>query len=242
MREKRRQHKMDEAETCPPWAGEQPPEEYATARQRMVEEQLRQREIVDERVLAAMAKVERHHFIPPIMRSEAYADHPVRIECGQTISQPYIVAYMTQALRLEPGMKVLEIGTGSGYQTAILAEMGVEVYTVERQRDLLQRARETLRRLGYRRIHFRLGDGTVGWPEEAPFVRIIVTAAAPAVPPSLLSQLADTGLLIAPVGDASQYLLLVERQGDKFKTRQDLAVVFVKLIGQEGFPESESSA
>ncbi|MCX7934198.1 MAG: protein-L-isoaspartate(D-aspartate) O-methyltransferase [Planctomycetota bacterium] len=232
---------MDSAEGHHPWPDEPSPEEYAAERQRMVEEQLRRRDIVDERVLAAMAKVERHRFIPPFLRSEAYADHPVRIACGQTISQPYIVAYMTQALRLEPGMKVLEIGTGSGYQAAILAEMGAEVYTVERHRELQQCARENLRALGYRRIHFRLGDGSLGWPEEAPFARIIVTAAAPAVPPSLLAQLADAGILIAPVGDAYQYLEVVERHGDNFQTRQDLAVIFVKLIGQEGFPESAGS-
>jgi len=229
---------MAKTAPIPPWPGEPSAEEYAARRQQMVEEQLRRRDIVDERVLAAMAKVERHEFIPQIMRDEAYADYPVRIDCGQTISQPYIVAYMTQILKVEPEMKVLEIGTGSGYQAAILAEMGADVYTVERHSHLLQRAQDTLCCRGYRRIKFRLGDGSLGWPEEAPFARIIITAAAPAVPQSLISQLADGGRLVAPVGEAYQHLEVVERCGDKTRRRKDLAVVFVKLIGAEGFPQN----
>jgi protein-L-isoaspartate(D-aspartate) O-methyltransferase len=211
---------------------------FLRERERMVREQLRHRDIVDPAVLLAMGKVPREEFLPPMERDRAYEDHPLPIECRQTISQPYIVAYMTQILEVNPGMKVLEIGTGSGYQAAILAEIGAAVYSVERHETLSRRAGEALERLGYAAVRLRLGDGTLGWPEEAPFDRVLVTAAGPAIPESLLAQLAEGGRLVAPVGEGFQRLEIVDRKEGRLLRRKNLEVIFVKLIGKEGFPDT----
>ncbi len=210
--------------------------DFARDRARMVKTQLASRDITDPRVLDAMGSVPRHAFVLPSDWDEAYDDHPLRIGCDQTISQPYIVAYMTQALQVTEDMRVLEVGTGSGYQTAVLAAMGADVYTIERHAPLLEQARERLAEIKYaERVHFRASDGTLGWPEEAPFDRILVTAAAPAVPASLQEQLADGGRMVLPVGEGRQSLQIVTRSGDRFRTRHDMGVVFVRLIGEEGF-------
>jgi len=212
----------------------------ATAAERaaMVERQLRARGIRDERVLAAMSRVPRELFVPPALRDKAYADGALQIGEGQTISQPYIVALMSEALGLEAGDKVLELGTGSGYQTAVLATMGAEVYTIERLPTLSLQARQILDRLGFRNIHYRVGDGTLGWPEAAPFDGIIVTAMAPSVPEPLLEQLADCGRMVIPIGtEERQMLKVVERHGDSFDYSDLCPCVFVKLIGKAGWPD-----
>lgn len=202
----------------------------------MVEHQLRSRGIRDARVLQAFREVPRHLFVPPERADEAYDDHPLDIGLGQTISQPYMVALMTEALRLRGGERVLEIGTGSGYQTAILAHLCRCVYTIERLEGLSQRAQATLEQLGLRNIRFRVGDGTLGWPEEAPFDAILVTAAGPSVPPSLEAQLADGGRLVMPVGGwGEQELIALERRGDSFRRENLGGCVFVPLIGREGW-------
>ena len=204
----------------------------------MVEHDLAARDIKDGRVLEAFLKIPREEFIPEDRGKEAYKDHPVRIGCGQTISQPYMVALMTQALELKGDEKALEIGTGSGYQTAILAELVREVYTVERIPELAERARETLRKLGCESIRFRVGDGTLGWPEESPFDRIIVTAAGKDVPKSLERQLADGGILLMPVGpESGQVLHVVRREGEDLRTTSTCPCIFVKLVGKEGWEE-----
>ncbi len=197
---------------------------------------LRRSGIRDERVLEAIARVPRERFVPPEWRDEAYADHPLPIGEGQTISQPYIVALMTQALDLKPGEKVLEIGTGSGYQTAILAEMGADLYTVELRPSLLEAARRRLEALGYRDIHYRLGDGHAGWPEFAPYDAILVTAAPDEIPPALIEQLAPGGRMVIPVGPMPGYqtlwLILKDRAGKV--RRVDLGgVAFVPLVPKE---------
>ncbi len=213
-------------------------DDFARARARMVKKQLTRRDITDLEVLRALGLVPRHEFVLPSDWDEAYDDHPIGIGCRQTISQPYIVAYMTQALRVKPEMRVLEIGTGSGYQTAVLAELGAVVYTVERHEPLQEQAIARLERLGYgEKIHFRVGDGTLGWPGEVPFERIIVTASAPQVPLPLQEQLADGGRMVIPVGGELQSLRIVSRQGESFRNKKDMGVIFVKLIGKEGFPE-----
>jgi protein-L-isoaspartate(D-aspartate) O-methyltransferase len=201
-------------------------------RLRMVATQLRPRGIEDERVLAAMARVPRHLFVPAPAAPFAYADEPLPIGRGQTISQPYIVAYMTEALRIRAGGKVLEIGTGSGYQTAVLAEVAGEVWTVELVEELSLRAKTQLEALGYIGIHFRVGDGSTGWPEAAPFDGIIVTAAAPSVPEALEDQLAAGGRMIVPVGSGSQELVLVRREGSSFRRKRLIGVRFVPLVGR----------
>ncbi len=202
----------------------------------MVRTQLQSRDIRDPEVLRAMGKVPRHEFVLPSDWDEAYADHPVGIGCGQTISQPYIVAYMTQVLQVEAGMKVLEIGTGSGYQTAVLSVMNTRVFTVERHAPLSEQARQLLVRIGYAgNIKFRVGDGTLGWAGEEPFDRIIVTAAAPTVPQALKEQLAIGGRMVIPAGRSSQQLKIVTRTQKGWRTRNDLGVIFVKLIGEQGF-------
>jgi protein-L-isoaspartate(D-aspartate) O-methyltransferase len=219
--------------------GEEDAEEAFAARRRdMVERQLRSRDIRDARVLEAFRTVPRHRFVPPDSRRYAYEDHPLSIGRGQTISQPYMVARMTQDLGITGGEKTLEVGTGSGYQAAILAELGAEVYTVERIPALSEAAGETLSALGYGGVRLRVSDGTLGWPEEAPFDRILVTAASPAVPASLKSQLADGGLLAIPVGDVYwQNLTLVRRSGETYRETGVCPCVFVKLKGKEGWPE-----
>jgi len=204
----------------------------------MVERQIRRRGIRDARVLDAFRSVPRHLFVPPRHRDQSYEDHPVDIGYGQTISQPYIVALMTDALRLGGDERVLEIGTGSGYQTAILAHLSHHVYTIERIAELSAAARRVLDELGYKNISYRVGDGTLGWPEEAPFDAIIVTAAAPSVPESLKNQMADGGRLVMPVGGrGGQDLLVLERKGDGFHRQRLCGCVFVRLIGEEGWPD-----
>lgn len=209
-------------------------------RLRMVATQLRPRGIVDERVLAAMARVPRHLFVPASAAPFAYADEPLPIGRGQTISQPYIVAYMTEALRIGAGGKVLEIGTGSGYQTAVLAEVAGEVWTVELVEELSLRAEKQLEALGYSGIHFKVGDGSAGWPEAAPFDGIIVTAAAPSIPEALEDQLAPGGRMIVPVGSGSQELVLVRREGDSFRRKSLIGVRFVPLVGRGTSDAGES--
>ncbi len=178
------------------------PDAYAAARQRMVAQQLKARDITDPRVLAAMAKVPRDRFVPAHLAPQAYDDNPLSIGSGQTISQPYIVALMSQWAEVKPGDKVLEVGTGSGYQAAVLAELAGQVFTIELRPELAEAARTRLRDLGYGRVQGRAGDGYQGWPEEAPFDAILVTATAPAVPPALKAQLKEGGRLIIPVGPA----------------------------------------
>lgn len=210
-------------------------EELARARRELVAE-LREKGIRDPRVLSAMEKVPRHLFVLPEYLPWAYDDRPLPIGLGQTISQPYIVALSTEALELSGEEKVLEIGTGSGYQTAILAELAKEVFTVERLPELSWEARERLRKLGYRNVHFRIGDGTRGWPEEAPFSAILVTAAAPKVPQSLLAQLSEGGRLVIPVGGRfHQDLWLVRKEGGRPVYEHLCPVSFVPLIGEEGW-------
>lgn len=218
------------------------PEELAERRRRMLEADLAGRDITDPAVLAAMGRVARHGFVPPSLRIHAYDDAPLRIGCGQTISQPYVVAFMTQALEVRPGMRVLEIGTGSGYQTAVLAEMGAEVFTIERHEDLSLAAEEALDRLGYgERVTLRVDDGTLGWPEEAPFDRIIVTAAAPRIPGALADQLSEEGIIAIPVGGErnGQRLLLGRKRNGGVETEALLDVRFVPLVGRDGFGGTE---
>ena len=196
----------------------------------MVRSQLVSRGIKDEKVLDAMKKVPRHVFVPEDMLSNAYSDEPLPIGEGQTISQPYIVAYMTEVLALTGGQRVLEIGTGSGYQTAILAEIAQHVFTVELVEILSLRARNILEMLKYKNIRFKIGDGTFGWKEEAPFDAIMVTAAPDKVPKSLEEQLKIGGRMIIPVGAAFQELVLVSHRGGKLKRKKLLPVRFVPLV------------
>jgi protein-L-isoaspartate(D-aspartate) O-methyltransferase len=206
--------------------------DWDAARLRMVEEQLRARDIRSVRVLDAMRKVPRHLFVPEDRRSEAYADTPLPIGHGQTISQPYIVAFMTQALDLEPEHRVLEIGTGSGYQAAVLGELAKEVYTIEIIPPLADEARETLSSLGYRNIHVRTGNGYLGWPEHAPYDRIMVTAAPDEVPPALLQQLKIGGLMAIPVGIGTQELRILRRTANGTETLRTLPVRFVPMTSK----------
>ncbi|MCL6642912.1 MAG: protein-L-isoaspartate(D-aspartate) O-methyltransferase [Candidatus Bipolaricaulota bacterium] len=195
--------------------------------------------ITDTRVLEVMRRIPRHLFIANSLWDHAYADHPVPIDRGQTISQPYIVALMTQALQLEKSDRVLEIGTGSGYQTAILAELARHVYTIERFAELSEKAQRLL--AGYTNIRFRVGDGTLGWPEEAPFEKIIVTAAAPEVPAALVEQLAESGRLVIPVGGRQlQTLVALTKEGKRLRREELCACSFLPLIGEEGWPDEET--
>ena len=197
----------------------------------MIETQLRARGIRDPRVLAAMAAVPRHRFVPAEVEGQAYDDHPLPIGYGQTISQPYIVAFMSEALELEPSDSVLEIGTGSGYQAAVLAALGLEVYTVERIGELLRQARKRFRTLGMN-IRSKHDDGRIGWPEHGPYDAIIVTAAAPALVPALVQQLRVGGVLVAPVGGSSTQSLvrLVRREDGGVDEATLAAVAFVPLL------------
>jgi protein-L-isoaspartate(D-aspartate) O-methyltransferase len=204
--------------------------ELEAERREMVNSQIRARGVRDPSVLEAMEKVPRHLFVPEAMRAGAYADEPLPIGEGQTISQPYIVAYMTEALGLKGGEKVLEIGTGSGYQTAVLAEVAREVFTIELIESLSSRAREILQTLGYGNIRFRAGDGSRGWPEEAPFNAIIVTAAAAEVPRVLEEELGPLGTMVVPVGTGFQELLLIRRMKRGLKRERLLSVRFVPLV------------
>jgi len=203
----------------------------------MVREQIESRGISDEEVLRAMRKVPRHLFVDEALQTQAYADHPLPIGHGQTISQPYVVAMMTAILKVKPGMKVLEIGTGSGYQTAILAEIGADVYTVERIKPLYQMARQRFTHLKYFRIKTKLDDGTLGWPEQAPFDRILVTAGGPDVPAPLLEQLSDPGTLVVPVGGDRRYqqLLRLTKEGGQVSRENMGSVAFVDLVGKFGW-------
>lgn len=208
---------------------------YATSRQRMVQEQLTGpgRNITDRRVLAAMAKVPRHEFVPQDQRHLAYADSPLPIGFGQTISQPYIVAFMTEILEPRASDRVLEIGTGSGYQAAVLAELVQEVYTIEIVDALARRAEADFQRLGCANISVRAGDGYQGWPEKAPFDAVIVTCAPEAVPQPLIDQLKDGGRMIIPVGGGGiQELVLLQKQGSGLIKRSVLDVRFVPMTGK----------
>lgn len=205
----------------------------------MVNCQLVSRGIKDERVLEAMRKVPRHLFVPEKLRESVYHDGPLSIGEGQTISQPYMVALMTECLDLKGSEKVLEIGTGSGYQTAILAELTEQVYTIERVPILLEKAQQVLTHLGYTTIKFKGGDGTYGWCEESPFDGIIVTAAAPDISQVLVEQLNDGGVLVIPVGSRySQSLYKVIKKGDKIEKEERTLCVFVPLIGKYGWKEN----
>jgi len=199
----------------------------------MVDEQIEAREIVDPRVLAAMREVPRHEFVPAAERAHAYEDRPLPIGAGQTISQPYIVALMTQLAAVGPGSKVLEVGTGSGYQAAVLAACGAEVYSIEIVDALAKRAQHDLARLGIENVHVRSGDGYRGWPEVAPFDAIVVTAAAPQVPPALLSQLRIGGRLVIPVGETwqEQTLQVHTRTETGFDVHDVVPVRFVPMTG-----------
>lgn len=210
--------------------------DYEVLRKRMVDEQLIRRGIKNKSVLDVFYKVERHKFIPEDLRDSAYADFPLPIGESQTISQPYIVALMTESLDLTGREKVLEIGMGSGYQAAILAELAREVYTIERFDTLAKKAEAVLGELGYTNIKIKVGDGTLGWPEAAPFDRIIVTAASPQVPPPLIDQLGESGKLILPKGESfSQVLTLVEKTGNKLEYFEICSCVFVPLVGKYGW-------
>lgn len=217
----------------------QPANRDNAAAERMVRLQIASRDIRDMRVLDVMRGVPRHLFVPPGSRSIAYEDHPVSIGQGQTISQPYMVAFMTQALELRGGEHVLEVGTGSGYQTAILAELCQAVFTIERIPELAAAAESALRALGYRNISLRVGDGSEGWPEHAPFDGILVAAAAPSIPPRLREQLADNGVMVIPVGDwrRTQEILVARKTGGVVTVERSIGCRFVPLIGAGGFPE-----
>jgi protein-L-isoaspartate(D-aspartate) O-methyltransferase len=210
--------------------------DYETLRKKMVEEQLIARGIENKAVLDAFKKIERHKFISEDLRPSGYSDFPVPIGEGQTISQPYIVALMTHALDLTGNEKILEIGTGSGYQTAILGELTKQVYSIERFESLAKEAEETLKILNYKNIKIKVGDGTLGWPEEAPFDRIIITAASPRIPLPLSDQLKENGKLILPLGGSfSQILTLIEKKDNKLISTEICGCVFVPLVGKYAF-------
>jgi len=203
----------------------------------MVQSQIKSRGVRDTRVLETMSRIPRDKFVLNKERADSYGDYPLSIGYGQTISQPYIVAYMTEKLNLEGPEKVLEIGTGSGYQTAVLADLCCEVYTIERISTLLRRAKVLLTQLGYNNIHYRVDDGSLGWPEKAPFDRIIVSAAVPGLPPALKTQLADGGLIVVPVGDYRGYqvMKIIRRKGKSFYVSDTIGCRFVPLLGKQGF-------
>jgi len=212
--------------------------DYSNLKKQMVEEQVAGRGIEDHRVLAAFYKVPRHKFVPADLIESAYGDFPVPIGDGQTISQPYIVALMTELLSLRGSEKVLEIGTGSGYQAAILAELAKEVYTIERLPVLAAKAGGLFKELEYNNIKIMTGDGTLGWPEQAPFDRVIITAASPIVPQPLGEQLKEGGKLILPLGESfSQVLTLVEKKQGQLCYQDICGCVFVPLVGKYGLKE-----
>lgn len=206
---------------------------FARERERMVEEQLIARGVSDTRVIEVMRRLPRHLFVDEALRDRAYGDHPLPIGEGQTISQPFIVGRMTELLRLSGREKVLEIGTGCGYQAAVLAELAARVCTIERLPRLATRAREVLERLGYRNVWVRAANGTLGWPDEAPFDRILVAAGGPSVPPPLFEQLAEGGRMVMPVGDAvNQVLQVIEKVNGTMHVTRDSGCMFVKLVGK----------
>lgn len=214
---------------------------YLNERRDMVERQLKRRGIKDPLILKAMLHVPRHDFVPSESQGSAYYDGPLLIGCSQTISQPYMVAVMSEALLLKGGEKVLEVGTGSGYQAAVLAEICGEVFTMERHAFLAHRADKILKELGYKNIHVSVGDGSLGLPDQAPFDGIIVTAGAPRVPESLKEQLAEGGRLVIPVGGRMmQSLVRITRWGKRFDEENLLGCVFVPLIGEEGWKGEDS--
>lgn len=210
---------------------------YTTSRERMVQEQLLPRGIKDEPTLRAMREVPRHLFVEDAMRAMAYGDYPLPIDAGQTISQPFIVAYMTQLLQLTGRERVLEIGTGSGYQAAVLSRICAKVYTVERINTLLAGARRVFDKLRYYNINAKLDDGTMGWPENAPYDAIIITAGGPEIPAPLIEQLNDPGRLVIPVGgqDVQELQLLIKSEGEVSIQHME-KVRFVDLIGEYGWP------
>ena len=211
-----------------------PDDRWATERERMVDQQLRGRDIRSDAVLQAMRRVPRHRFVPQEEQSGSYSDYPLPIGFGQTISQPYIVAFMTEALEVGPEHKVLEIGTGSGYQAAVLGELAKDVYTIEIVEPLAERSRALLQELGYRNVHVRAGNGYLGWPEAAPFDRIIVTAAPDAMPPALVEQLKMDGVIAVPVGVGEQMLQVMRRTPDGLSMMKTLPVRFVPMTGKPG--------
>ena len=215
-------------------------DEFAGQREFMVREQIERRGVRDPRVLDALRAVPRHLFVPSNQRHRAYADGALPIDMEQTISQPYIVALMTELMELKGGETVLEVGTGSGYQAAVLAQIAAQVHSIERHGPLAQTAREVLASLGFNNIQVHTGDGTLGLPEFAPYHAIMVTAAAPKAPQSLLDQLGDGGRLVIPVGGKhSQRLGVWRRKGTRFKQMTITAVVFVPLLGDEGWNEKD---
>lgn len=214
--------------------------DFSIARKKMVKEQLVARGITDPRVLEVMGRVPRHEFVDPGMAAQAYSDHPLNIGLKQTISQPFIVGLMTQTLRLRGVEKVLEIGTGSGYQTALLAELAREVFSIERIPALSNRARRTLYRLGYVNFKLRIGDGTEGWPEEKFFDAVLVAAASKVIPPPYVEQLAEGGILVMPRGDeAKQEIVSVTKKNGKIQEAILTECRFVKLYGRYGWKQSE---
>jgi len=214
------------------------PRELQTVREEMVAKQLAARGIRNPKVLEAFARVPRHRFVDEALQSRAYGDHALPIGGGQTISQPYMVALMTEALSLSGGEKILEIGTGSGYQTAILAEFTPRLFSIERDPEISRMAAARLASLGYTNVILKTGDGTLGWPEHAPFDRILVTAGAPGVPGSLLEQLGDPGRFVLPVGDRElQTLEVIDKVGGKVTRRKLVECAFVPLLGQEGWDD-----
>lgn len=213
-------------------------DKFAEARARMVKYDLKGRDITDPRVLKVLAQIPREQFVLEAYQSQTYADGPMPIGMGQTISQPYIVALMTQELKLNPNCEVLEIGTGSGYQTAVLSKLAKKIYTIERFDQLAESAQAVLARLGVENVEFYIGDGSCGWPDKKHFDRIIVTAAVPQIPEPLVEQLADGGLIVAPVGyGAVQELVACEKRANKLIRTLVCGVRFVKLFGEHGFEE-----
>lgn len=208
------------------------PADPVAARERMVREDIEARGIRDESVLAAMRRVPREAFVPPELRDHAHDDAPLPIGHGQTISQPYVVALMTELAAPDAGSRVLEVGTGSGYQAAVLATIAREVYSIEIVPELARESAERLRALGYANVVVRAGDGYAGWPEKAPFDAVVITAAPPRIPEPLLAQLAPQGRLVAPVGDDDQELVVVTRTPSGYERRTVTAVRFVPMTGE----------
>lgn len=205
---------------------------FANQRNNMVEDQIKSRGVSDQRVLSAMRKVPRHLFVPENLQNRAYSDEPLPIGHGQTISQPYVVAYMTEQVDIDESERVLEIGTGSGYQAAVLGELAKEVYTIEIVPELGEKAREIIQKLNYENIHVKIGDGYKGWPEAAPFDAIIVTAAPDHVPQPLVDQLKIGGRMMIPVGEFSQDLILLERTEKGIERKRKIPVRFVPMTGE----------